>query len=169
MECYDRTTKIPRIYTSKKNNRQKVSGCLDYLTAKGVFWEPYLHVLRNMYVPGATRRERKRMAWVLRKYGLMDRAEYRSIKVLSGSLRHLFRADDILFYMDSRVFSFLVKEWASDTASENNVSISSTPPRSINITDVQWEAIHVLHFPSTPTHPVAAEAAKQKQSLPATG
>ncbi|CAN0556522.1 unnamed protein product, partial [Laminaria digitata] len=76
-------------------------------------------VFRSIQVPGHSRRERKRMACILRKHGLMDKAEYKSIKTFMASLSHLHQRDDILFYMDTRVFSFLVKGWISDTGSDN--------------------------------------------------
>ena len=56
-------------------------------------------------------RERKRMVCILRKHGREKSSEYRSIEPFKGSLRHIHQRDNLRFYMDSRVFRFMVKGW----------------------------------------------------------
>ena len=58
------------------------------------------------------------MAAKLKRHGLLDRSEYETIKMFMKSLKYLHKQDDLLFLIDSRVHSFLVRAWIGDSVAD---------------------------------------------------
>ena len=52
------------------------------------------------------------------RHGLLDRSEYETIKLFKTSLKYLLKRDDLLFFIDSRVYSFLVRAWIGDSVAD---------------------------------------------------
>ena len=80
----------------------------------GVFLGQRYPVFSRVMVPGQNKEDRFAMVSKLRKFGLLDTKEYTSIKNFMLSLPHLHARNDLLFFMDIRVYNFLVEGWMRD-------------------------------------------------------
>ena len=74
--------------------------------------------LKDIKVPGQTSLERKDMAANLERHGLPDRSEYQTIRMFIKLLKNTHKPDDLLFFIDSRVYSFLVQAWIGDSVAD---------------------------------------------------
>ena len=79
------------------------SHCRD---AQGIYWGSRYNLLKNIKVAGQTRLQRNDMAAKMKRHGLLDRSGYEAIKMFIKSLKYLHKRDDLLFFIDSRVYSF---------------------------------------------------------------
>ena len=67
------------------------------------------------------------MVCKLRTQGLFDRSEYESGEDVMKSLKHLHKRDDLLFCMDSAVFTFLAPACVADPISDGcDLSLASS-------------------------------------------
>lgn len=73
------------------------------------------------------------MACKLRTHEPFDRSEYTSMKMFNKSLKHSHQRDDVLFYMESRAFTFLVRVRVVDPISDGNAFLLEC--RLYNITE----------------------------------
>ena len=92
-----------------------ISNCRD---AQGIYWRARYNLLKDIKGPGQTRLERKDMARKLKRHGLLDRSEYTTKKMFLKSLKYLHKRDDLLFFIDSRVYSILVRAWIGDSVAD---------------------------------------------------
>ena len=74
-------------------------------------WGCREEIVRNIFVPGQTTNQRPRMARDLRMYGFMDNRVYPTIIDFMLSLPQLYMHPSILFFVDFRVFNFLIRAW----------------------------------------------------------
>ena len=58
------------------------------------------------------------MAAKLKRHGLLDRSEYATINMFKKSLKYLHERDDLLVFIDSRVYSSLVRAWIGDSVAD---------------------------------------------------
>ena len=58
------------------------------------------------------------MAAKLKRHRFLNRSEYETIKMFMKSLKYLHKQDGLLFLVDSRVHSFLVRAWIGDSVAD---------------------------------------------------
>ena len=58
------------------------------------------------------------MVGELRRFGLFDDNVFPTIFDLLSSLGALIKADDVLYFMDSRILTFFIKDWVTENPDE---------------------------------------------------
>ena len=110
-------------------------------------WGCREELVRDVYVPGQTENQRARMARDLRLYGFMDDDEYPTILDFMVSLPQLYLQWSVLFFVDFRIFNFLVRVWYRECPQEFDFLLLSRIHSSL------LDRIHVSRYMSPPHRP----------------
>ena len=102
---------------SERDNSRRYIGfvrtnCRD---AQSIFWGARYNLLKDIKVPGQTRLGWKGMAAKPKRHGLLDKSEYATIQMFIKSIKSLHKRDDLLFFIDCRVYSLFVRAWIGDS------------------------------------------------------
>lgn len=101
--------------------RQVIQGVVNVY----IDWGFRAHLVLDIMVPGQSVTQRSRMADDLRTYGFMDFHVYPTILDFMRSLPKLYVQKDILFFLDYRIFNFLIKAWNKERPHEFDFALLS--------------------------------------------